>query len=84
MSCVKSIQRDLHARRNQNKQTDQPALDYAVAKCEDEDYVAESGANGIGIEYEATSYSTNWSQGGPIIERELIESSRQPCAALIG
>lgn len=49
-----------------------PALDYAVAKCKGEDYIAESGANGIGIEYEATSYSTNWSQGGPIIERELI------------
>lgn len=47
------------------------ALDYAVAKCEGEDYTAASGVNGIGIEYEATNYSANWSQGGPIIEREI-------------
>jgi len=48
------------------------ALDWAVAKCEKEEYIAESGVNGIGIEYEATRYSTDWAQGGPIIERERI------------
>lgn len=39
------------------------ALDWAVAKCE-------------GVEYENpawTSYSTDWEQGGPIIEREMIQ-----------
>lgn len=50
-----------------------PALDWAVVKCEGEDYIAESGVNGIGIEYEATNYSANWAQGGPIIERESID-----------
>jgi hypothetical protein len=53
-----------------------PALDWAVAKCEGEDYIAESGVNGIGIEYEATNYSANWSQGGPIIEREMSKVFR--------
>ena len=48
------------------------ALDWAVAKCEGDEFVAEPGVNGIGMEYEATRYSTNWSQGGPIIERESI------------
>ena len=48
------------------------ALDWAVAKCEGDEFVAEPGVNGIGMEYEATRYSTNWSQGGPIIEREGI------------
>jgi len=48
-----------------------PALDWAVAKCEgvingddlDIGFVLESGY----------APSTNWSQGGPIIEREKIE-----------
>ena len=48
------------------------ALDWAVAKCEGEDYVAEPCVNGIGMEYEATRYSTDWAQGGAIIERERI------------
>jgi hypothetical protein len=48
------------------------ALDWAVAKCEGEDYSAVRTTNGIGMEFEATNYSTNWAQGGPIIEREGI------------
>jgi hypothetical protein len=51
------------------------ALDWAVAKCEGEDYCDHDGMNGIGIAFEATHYSTNWSQGGPIIEREKIKTS---------
>lgn len=42
------------------------ALDWAVAKCE-----------GTRLEYGLTDderYSTNWAQGGPIIEREKIET----------
>lgn len=45
------------------------SLDWAVAKCEGEDYIAESGVNGIGFSYEAYRPSTDWNQGGPIIER---------------
>ena len=40
------------------------ALDWAVAKCE-----------GVKLKYGLTDderYSTDWSQGGPIIEREFI------------
>ena len=43
------------------------ALDWAVAKCE-EKFFAEAGEKFK----PAYSPSTNWSQGGPIIERELI------------
>jgi hypothetical protein len=39
-----------------------PALDYAVAKCE-----------GVLFPRSIPNYSTDWSQGGPIIEREGIE-----------
>ena len=49
-----------------------PALDWAVAKCEGEDYSPVTTYNGIGQEFPPTNYSTNWSQGGPIIEREGI------------
>jgi hypothetical protein len=45
------------------------ALDWAVAKCEGE-YLA-----GYKVEWRnnrANKYSTDWSQGGPIIERECI------------
>lgn len=45
------------------------ALDWAVAKCEgfvqDDDPAWERG-------YEPFSYSTDWSEAGPIIEREVI------------
>ena len=42
------------------------ALDWAVAKCE-------VGAEFIGEIDDPHFYSTDWSQGGPIIEREGIE-----------
>jgi hypothetical protein len=50
------------------------ALDWAVAKCEEND----------GIWHETDkdpmpfTSSTNWSQGGPIIEREKLELHRGP------
>ena len=50
-----------------------PALDWAVAKCEGKPYSATMTTNGIGMEFPATNYSTCWTQGGPIIEREFIE-----------
>lgn len=49
-----------------------PTLDWAVARCEGVDYAPRAGVDGIGIEFEATNFSTDWSQGGPIIEREVI------------
>lgn len=48
------------------------ALDWAVAKCEGLDYLAKPEYDGIGNRYEPTIYSTDWAQGGPIIEREGI------------
>lgn len=50
-----------------------PALDWAVAKCEGEDYSPTATTNGIGMELPATNYSTDWMRGGPIIEQEGIE-----------
>lgn len=47
-----------------------PALDWAVAKCEGEKYQAETVWNDIGFEYPPHRYSTDWAQGGPIIELE--------------
>jgi hypothetical protein len=38
------------------------ALDWAVAMAE----------NWAGADFEVKPYSTNWAQGGPIIEREMI------------
>jgi hypothetical protein len=48
------------------------ALDWAVAKCEGVEYMAEAYEQEIPFFYreEATRYSTDWAQGGPIIERE--------------
>lgn len=43
------------------------ALDWAVAKCERADHLF------AGHEAGRLHYSTDWSQGGPIIEREMIE-----------
>ena len=43
------------------------ALDWAVA-------VAEYG---YGADYKTNKYSTNWSQGGPIIEREGLTLTHQ-------
>lgn len=52
------------------------ALDWAVAKCEGEDYSPVPTFSGLGFEYPATNYSTDWAQGGPIIEREKISIIR--------
>lgn len=52
------------------------ALDLAVAKCEGLDYSPITTYDGIGNEYPPTNYSTDWAQGGPIIEREGICMSR--------
>lgn len=54
-----------------------PHLDWAVAKCEGETYSPTATTNGIGMEFPATSYSTDWAQGGPIIEREGMNISIQ-------
>ena len=48
------------------------ALDYAVTKCEGVDYTPCAAYNGIGMKIEPTNCSTDWSIGGPIIEREKI------------
>ena len=58
------------------------ALDWAVAKCEGLEWLFEKG--GIGSPPGA-SFSTDWSQGGPIIEREkidLYQSTGRICAAM--
>lgn len=44
-----------------------PALDWAVEKCE-----------GFGHAPQSPDYSTDWAQGGPIIEQERIEIYYQP------
>ena len=53
-----------------------PALDWMVAKCEG--LTAEHGWTAVEIFNaervgEGRHYSTDWAQGGPIIERELID-----------
>ena len=56
------------------------ALDWSVAKCEGEDYSPVTTYNGIGHEFPPTNYSTDWAQGGTIIEREgisVIQSNDQ-------
>jgi len=40
------------------------ALDWAVAKCEDK--------QGKGLDWVPPDYSSDWAQGGPIIEREKL------------
>ena len=45
-----------------------PALDWAVAKCEGETWVHYFSDEWSG----PLHYSTDWSQGGPIIDRERI------------
>ena len=63
------------------------ALDWAVAKCEGEEFEIKDGALVIGTRYESNSVdddygcefdieyrpSQDWAQGGPIIEREGID-----------
>ncbi len=48
-------------------------LDWAVAKCEGKDYSSVVPYSGNGQAFPPTSYSTDWSQGGPIIEREGVD-----------
>lgn len=53
------------------------ALDYAVAKCEGYEYNAKSGLLYKFAEpHFRKLYSTDWSQGGPIIEREMSKVFR--------
>ena len=54
-------------------------LDWLVAKADQPVYsdkalikALTAGSNGIGIEWDAFEPTTNWAQGGPIIERERI------------
>jgi len=54
------------------------ALDWAVAKCEGECYQAEVEYDVIGGRYEPHCYSTDWAQGGPIIEHEEINLTSTP------
>src|SRR5574343_209858 len=56
-----------------------PALDWAVAKCEGTkvtmQYSKPHGVfwiNDASMEYYELAYSTDWAQGGPIIERERM------------
>lgn len=49
------------------------ALDWAVAKCSGESYSATIMTNSIGMEFPATNYSSDWAQGGMIIEREKVK-----------
>lgn len=56
-----------------------PALNWAVAKCLGVKYryMASTGGDYNGNWWWQTrSYSTDWSQGGPIIEREIVELVR--------
>jgi hypothetical protein len=46
-----------------------PALDWAVAKCEQGEFMDKTWWADFGDE---SCYSTDWSQGGPIIEQEKI------------
>lgn len=51
------------------------ALDWAVAKCENSDTSIEHFTamhSHYAYDHDTFDYSTNWAQGGPIIERERI------------
>jgi hypothetical protein len=55
-----------------------PALDWAVAKCEGFDPFTDGISwiiERIGQYQQLPCYSTDWSQGGPIIERERIQTT---------
>lgn len=61
-----------------------PALDWAVAKCEGHK-AAQIKANGpvhlfmtVGYSPSPYSPSTNWAQGGPILEREWLDPTPWP------
>lgn len=49
-----------------------PALDWAVAKCQDPQMALAMAE--VGMIFEGYNYSTNWAQGGPIIDREKIST----------
>jgi hypothetical protein len=49
------------------------ALDWAVAKCEGYSQECLDDIAITGQQYESGFYSSDWTQGGPIIEREMIE-----------
>lgn len=51
-------------------------LDWLVAKCEGESYSPVATTNGIGMEFPATNYTTDWAALCPIIERESISVIR--------
>jgi len=52
-----------------------PALNWAVAKCEDKEHLF------AGHEVGRLHYTSNWAEGGPIIEREEIGIKRNaPCS----
>lgn len=58
-----------------------PALDWAVAKCEfkDEPKISPNGYVTVGHDPRfAFCPSTEWGQGGPIIEREKISPAYEP------
>ena len=54
-----------------------PALDWAVAKCENEEVlICGPSVRSIwtnSLDPEELNYSTDWSQAGPIIERDFID-----------
>lgn len=56
------------------------ALDWAVAKCENSDTSIEhfiAMHSHYAYDHDTFDYSTNWAQGGPIIERENISVGYQ-------
>ena len=59
-----------------------PALDWAVAKCEGRKAAMWERKlrlfRTVGYDINEYSPSTNWAQGGPIIDREKIDSSFAP------
>lgn len=61
-----------------------PALDWAVTKCEEDDNMMVDAMAKCGSIFYGYHYSTDWSQGGPIIERELLEVSPHFCSASAG
>jgi hypothetical protein len=49
------------------------ALGWAVATCEGEKYQSRTAWSGIYTEHTAHLYSSDWVQGGPIIERDEFD-----------
>ena len=60
------------------------ALDWAVAKCEGEEYRDRMEWDGIGQDYPVHKYSTEWECGGSIIEQEGISTLRAEDEHVIG